>query len=101
MPGATPLSILAAIAVPSAWQCLAVAGPFLAIGAVWWLINRTDQILNHLFPDWEWERKLGWLEHPRPAPGPGGVALARLLRLYRPGGRSLWNCLGRPGIARG
>jgi len=61
MPGTTTPLILADIAIPSAWQCLVFAAPFLAAIAVCWLINRTDQIINHLFPDWEWERRLGWL----------------------------------------
>ena len=34
---------------------------FLAIAFVWWLINRTDRIIHHLFPDLEWEKSLGWL----------------------------------------
>jgi len=45
----------------SAWQCIVWAAPFLAVAAVWWLINRTDRIINHLFPDLEWEKSLGWL----------------------------------------
>ncbi|HEV3271537.1 MAG TPA: hypothetical protein VGZ93_05090 [Candidatus Methylacidiphilales bacterium] len=44
-----------------AWQCLNFAAPFLAVAAVWWLINRIDRIINRLFPDLEWEKKLGWL----------------------------------------
>jgi hypothetical protein len=38
-----------------------LAAPFLAVAAVWWLINRTDRIVSHLFPDLEWEQSLGWL----------------------------------------
>jgi hypothetical protein len=44
-----------------AWQCLNFAAPFLAVMAVWWLINRIDRIINHLLPDLEWEKSLGWL----------------------------------------
>ena len=49
------------MAIPNPWQLLVWAGPLLSIAAVWWLVNRTDQIVNYLFPDLEWERSLGWL----------------------------------------
>jgi hypothetical protein len=58
---ATPLAFLATIGIPSEQQCLRVAAPILALAAFWWLLNRVDQIVDHLFPHWEWERKLGWL----------------------------------------
>ena len=51
----------AVLAIPDARQCLIYAGPFLAVAAVWWLYNRMDAILAFLFPHWEWERNLGWL----------------------------------------
>jgi hypothetical protein len=51
----------AGLAFPSAWQCFVWAAPFLAVAAVWWLINQTDRIINHLFPHLEWEKSLGWL----------------------------------------
>ena len=44
-----------------AWQCFVWGAPFLAVAAVWWLICRTDRIVNHLFPYLEWEHSLGWL----------------------------------------
>ena len=48
--------------VSIAWQCFVWAAPFLAVAAVvWWLISRTDRIVNHLFPNLEWEHSLGWL----------------------------------------
>jgi hypothetical protein len=47
--------------VSIAWQCLNFAAPILAVAAVWWLISRTDRIINHLFPYLEWEHSLGWL----------------------------------------
>jgi len=47
--------------VSIAWQCFHFAAPFFTVAAVWWLINRTDRIINHLFPDLEWEKSLGWL----------------------------------------
>jgi len=56
----TPL-FLAELAIPNARQCLAVAAPILAVMAAWWVITRTDQIIAKLFPQWEWERRLGWL----------------------------------------
>lgn len=61
MHGAVPFLFLATIAIPDVWTCLAFASPFLAGVAVWWLLRRIDQILNHLFPHWEWEKQLGWL----------------------------------------
>lgn len=47
--------------VSIAWQWFVFAAPFLAVAAVWWLIRRTDRIINHLFPNLEWEHSLGWL----------------------------------------
>jgi len=52
---------LAEIAIPSAWQCLVFAAPLLVVAGLWWLIERADHAANHLFPDWEWEKRLGWL----------------------------------------
>lgn len=61
MHGAIPPFFLAAFALPNASQALVLAAPFLAVAAVWWLINRTDRIVHHIFPDLEWEKELGWL----------------------------------------
>src|ERR1017187_6898469 len=61
MHGAISPLFLAGFVFPSAGQCLVLAAPILAVAAVWWLINRTDRIVNHLFPDLEWEQSLGWL----------------------------------------
>jgi hypothetical protein len=47
--------------VAVAWQCFVWAAPFLAIAALWWLINRIDRIISRLFPYLEWEHSLGWL----------------------------------------
>jgi hypothetical protein len=44
-----------------AGQWLHFGAPFFVLTAVWWLINRTDRIINRLFPDLEWEKSLGWL----------------------------------------
>jgi hypothetical protein len=57
----TPHLVLAAIGIPSAWQCFTVAAPFLAFAALRWVIHRIDFTVNRLFPHWEWERRLGWL----------------------------------------
>ena len=61
MHGAISPLFLAGFVFPSAGQCLVLAAPILTVAAVWWLINRTDRIVNHLFPDLEWEQSLGWL----------------------------------------
>lgn len=50
-----------ALLIPSASQCLAVAAPVASIGAVLWFLRHGDQFIAQLFPHWEWERKLGWL----------------------------------------
>ncbi|MCE0523176.1 MAG: hypothetical protein LV480_09730 [Methylacidiphilales bacterium] len=47
--------------VSIAWRCLVLAAPFVSIAALWWLINRTDQVIHYLFPHLEWEKSLGWL----------------------------------------
>ena len=57
-----PFSFVAEIAIPSARQCLSLAAPFLAVAALWWLVRRMDQIIDYLFPHWQWERQLGWLD---------------------------------------
>jgi len=52
---------VAALLIPTAGQCLQLAGPLLiAIGAIWFW-RHGDVVLARLFPQWEWERKLGWL----------------------------------------
>jgi hypothetical protein len=61
MHGAMPALLLAGVILFIAWKCLVFAAPFLAVAGVWWLINQTDRIINHLFPDLEWEHSLGWL----------------------------------------
>ncbi len=52
---------LAGFIFPGAGQWLVCAAPFVAVAAVWWLVNRTDWIINRIFPDLEWEKKMGWL----------------------------------------
>jgi hypothetical protein len=61
MHGAIPPLLLARVVLFIAWKCLVFAVPFLAIAALWWLINQTDRIIHYLFPHLEWEHSLGWL----------------------------------------
>jgi hypothetical protein len=49
------------MAIPDPRLLIVHGGPVLAILALWWLVNRTDRIVNFLFPNLEWERSLGWL----------------------------------------
>jgi hypothetical protein len=60
MHGTTGL-FLAQINIPDARECLVIAAPFLSLVALSWLVKNIDGIIEHLFPDWEWERNLGWL----------------------------------------
>jgi len=55
------LPAFAEIAIPDAQQCLRVAAPFLAVAGLVALWRNLDEILNRLFPHWEFEKKLGWL----------------------------------------
>jgi hypothetical protein len=50
-----------ALLIPSANQCLAIAGPLVSVGVVIWLLRHGDRTIARLFPHWEWERELGWL----------------------------------------
>jgi hypothetical protein len=56
-----PHLVVAAIGIPGAWQCLAVAAPFLFLAAVRWIVLRVDHAVDRLFPGWEWEKRLAWL----------------------------------------
>lgn len=56
-----PLYVMAQIAIPSAGQLLTFAGPFIAVGGIVFVLRHLDQIIDLLFPHWDWERKLGWL----------------------------------------
>lgn len=49
------------MAVPNPWLLAPFLGPVLVVLALWWLIDKTDRIINWLFPDLEWEKSLGWL----------------------------------------
>jgi hypothetical protein len=57
----TPLPVIAEIAIPDASHCFRLVAPFLAAGVLLFLGRNSDEIFNRLFPHWEWERKLGWL----------------------------------------
>jgi hypothetical protein len=56
-----PASLLAAIGIPGARQCFAFLAPFLLVTLLYWLLRRTDRLVERLFPDTEWELRLGWL----------------------------------------
>jgi hypothetical protein len=58
---AASLVFLAAVGIPDARHCFALIAPFVAVAAAVFLLRRMDVIMDHLFPHWEWERKLGWL----------------------------------------
>jgi hypothetical protein len=62
MSGPIPSSILAEAILIMAWKGLVFAAPFIAVAALWWLVNQTDRVIAYLFPDLEWERNLGWLD---------------------------------------
>jgi hypothetical protein len=57
----TPLSVMAEISIPDAPHFLRFAAPFLAVVAFLFLWNRMGAIIGFLFPNLEWEKKLGWL----------------------------------------
>ncbi len=51
----------AALLVPTAGQCLRVAGPLVLVLGTVWFWRHGELFLERLFPHWEWERNLGWL----------------------------------------
>ena len=55
-----PTIVVEAILI-MAWKFLLLPAPLFAVAALWWIVNRTDQIIHYLFPNLEWERSLGWL----------------------------------------
>ena len=61
MQGVIPPTVVAEAMAIMAWRCIVFLAPFLAVGALWWLVNRTDRVLNYIFPYLEWEKSLGWL----------------------------------------
>jgi hypothetical protein len=50
-----------ALFVPSPAQCLAVAGPVASVLGFIWLVRHGEELIEAIFPHWEWERRLGWL----------------------------------------
>jgi hypothetical protein len=61
MQGAAPAIIHTEIAIPDLRQCLIYGSPLLLIGALWGLCQLTEIVIHRLFPHWEWEKQLGWL----------------------------------------
>ncbi len=53
--------LIAASARPYLQDVLGFATPVIVVAALGWLASSTDRIMNAIFPDLEWERKLGWL----------------------------------------
>jgi len=49
------------MAIPNPELLIVYGGPVLVVLALWWLAERTDRIINYLFPHLEWEKSLGWL----------------------------------------
>jgi hypothetical protein len=61
MHGAIPPSIVVEAILIMAWKCLILASPLIVLAVLWWLANRTDQIVHYIYPDLQWEHSLGWL----------------------------------------
>ncbi len=61
MHGLAPSPLFAAIAIPTAKQCLMALAPLLALAGGRWLFVHLDEIIHRLFPTLEWNRELGWL----------------------------------------
>jgi hypothetical protein len=57
----SPIFILAEMAIPDAGQCIKWAAPFLVVAAAVCVLRRMDLIIDRLFPHWDWEKRLGWL----------------------------------------
>jgi hypothetical protein len=53
--------MFAGLVFPDVGQMLVLSAPLVVLGVLWWLITRTDQVINRIFPDLEWEHSLGWL----------------------------------------
>lgn len=56
-----PFLVVAEVCLLIAKRCMAWAMPFLGVAALACLVRRMDQIIDRLFPHWEWEKRLGWL----------------------------------------
>jgi hypothetical protein len=50
-----------ALFAPSAMQCVAIAGPVGSVFGLIWLVRHGHEWVAAIFPHWEWERELGWL----------------------------------------
>jgi hypothetical protein len=53
--------VVMALLIPSPGQCLTIAAPVASIAAIIWFSRHGDRVIARLFPHWEWERRLGWL----------------------------------------
>jgi hypothetical protein len=47
--------------IPTAGQCLAIVAPVASVCSIIWFARYGDRVIESVFPHWEWERKLGWL----------------------------------------
>jgi hypothetical protein len=62
MHGTASLFVLTRVILLLSWKCLVFAAPFIALAALWWLVNQTERMIHFFFPDLEWEKSLGWLD---------------------------------------
>ena len=53
--------LLAEIGIPTAADFVRVLGPVAGLIGLSWIFRHSDAVIHRLFPHWEWERKLGWL----------------------------------------
>jgi len=60
MPAEMLPTIHTEIGIPTAGQCLLFAAPILGVMCLYWLFRNSDRIIDSIFPNWEWEKKLGW-----------------------------------------
>jgi hypothetical protein len=50
-----------ALFIPTAGQCFAVVAPVASVWGTIWFLRHGDRVIAQLFPHWQWERELGWL----------------------------------------
>jgi len=53
--------ILAVIGIPTIAQCLTILAPILGVLGLYWVTRNADWIIDTLFPEWDWEKRLGWI----------------------------------------
>ena len=49
------------IGIPTAAECAWILGPVLALLAARWVWSHLDGVVERLFPHWEFEKRMGWL----------------------------------------